>query len=613
MSSKSYSKPFVWVLLVLLILGLAGFGVTSLQGSLRTVGSVGEADIRVSNYFTALQNEIRAEESARGERISFAEARALGIQDRVLAQLVNQAALDHETIEMGLSIGDANLRDQIVGIRQFTGIDGEFDREAYSFALDRIGMTEREFEDDMRLETARSFLQASVLAGISLPASYTDAMQTYLGERRAIEWAMLEEGDLEIGLPVASDADLSAFHTENADAYTRPAAKDITYAWITPAAILDSVEVPEDALREAYDERREEFRQPERRLVERLVMPDEAAATEALAQLDAEETTFEALVDARGLELADVDLGDVTAGDLGDGADIVFGADVGDVVGPVQTSLGPALFRVNAELAAQDTTFDEAQPFLRELLAADRARRVIDAMVETVDDLLAGGATLEELVDETDMELGEIVWHPGVTEDIAAYEDFRTRAAALTEADFPEVETLDDGGIFAIRLDADLEPELRPLDEVRAQVEDAWRAQQIERLLADLAAPLADRLATGESFEETGLTVAGTEEITRRGFIADAPARFIETVFEMQENEVRVIEGGGRVFLLRLNSIAPPDPEDGDLSEIETLIRNQAAAGFAQDLLVTLVSDIRARAELRLDDGALNAVHSNFQ
>ncbi|MEM9845646.1 MAG: SurA N-terminal domain-containing protein, partial [Pseudomonadota bacterium] len=404
MSSKSYSKPFVWVLLVLLILGLAGFGVTSLQGSLRTVGSVGEADIRVSNYFTALQNEIRAEESARGERISFAEARALGIQDRVLAQLVNQAALDHETIEMGLSIGDANLRDQIVGIRQFTGIDGEFDREAYSFALDRIGMTEREFEDDMRLETARSFLQASVLAGISLPASYTDAMQTYLGERRAIEWAMLEEGDLEIGLPVASDADLSAFHTENADAYTRPAAKDITYAWITPAAILDSVEVPEDALREAYDERREEFRQPERRLVERLVMPDEAAATEALAQLDAEETTFEALVDARGLELADVDLGDVTAGDLGDGADIVFGADVGDVVGPVQTSLGPALFRVNAELAAQDTTFEEAQPFLRDLLAADRARRVIDAMVETVDDLLAGGATLEELVDETDME-----------------------------------------------------------------------------------------------------------------------------------------------------------------------------------------------------------------
>lgn len=613
MSSKSYSKPFVWILLLLLILGLAGFGVTSLQGSLRTVGSVGEADIRVSNYFTSLQNEIRAEESARGERISFAEARALGIQDRVLAQLVNQAALDHETIEMGLSVGDANLRDQILGIRQFAGIDGEFDREAYSFALDRIGMTEREFEDDMRLETARSFLQASVLAGISLPESYTDTLRTYLGEQRSIEWAMLDENDLEVGIPVASEAELSAFHTENADAYTRPASKAITYAWITPTSILDTVEVPEDALRIAYEERREEFRQPERRLVERLVMPDNAVAIEALEQIEAGEATFESLVDSRGLDLADVDLGDITAEDLGNGADTVFGAEVGSVVGPVETSVGPALFRVNAELAAQDTTFEEAQPFLRDMLAADRARRVIDAMVETVDDLLAGGATLEELASETDMQLGEIIWHPGVTDDIAAYEDFRARAATLTADEFPEVETLDDGGIFAMRLDADLGPELRPLEEVRPAVEDAWRAQQVEQLLADRAEPLAARLGAGESFEDVGLTVAGTEEITRRGFIADAPASFLEAVFEMEEGDVRVIEGGGRVFLLRLNAISPPDPDDSELAEIETLVRNQAAAGLAQDLLITLVTDIRSRAELRLDDGALNAVHSNFQ
>lgn len=613
MSSKSYSKFFVWVLLGLLVLGLAGFGVTSLQGSLRTVGSVGEADIRVSNYFNALQNEIRAEESARGERISFAEARALGMPDRVLAQLVNQAALDHETLEMGLSIGDDNLAEQIVGIRQFTGVDGSFDREAYRFALDRVGMTEREFEDDMRRETARSFLQAGVLAGITLPETYTDTMRTYLGERRSIEWAMLGEADLQIGLPVATEAVLTAFHTENAVAYTRPAAKSITYAWITPAAILDTVEVPEDALRAAYEERREEFRQPERRLVERLVMPDEAAATDALAQIDAGETTFEALVESRGLDLADVDLGDVTEQDLGDGAAAVFAAEVGDLVGPVDTSLGPALFRVNAELAAQETSFEEAQPFLRDILAADRARRVIDAMVETVDDLLAGGATLEELAEETDMELGEIVWHPGVTEDIAAYDDFRARAGALTSDDFPEVETLEDGGIFAMRLDADLEPELRPLEEVRAAVEDAWRAQQIERLLADMAAPMAERLEARESFEDVGLTVAGSEEITRRGFIAEAPASFIEAVFEMEERDVRVIEGGGRVFLLRLNEIAPPDAEDSELAEIENLVRNQAAAGFAQDLLVLLVSDIRTRAELRLDDGALNAVHTNFQ
>lgn len=614
MSARSYSKPFVWILLGLLILGLAGFGVTSLQGTLRTVGSVGEGEIRVNNYFSALQNEIRAEESARGERISFAEARALGIQERVLAQLVNQAALDHETVEMGLSVGDENLRNQILAIPQFSGVDGEFDREAYRFALDRVGMTEREFEDDMRRETARSFLQAGVLAGITLPESYTDTLRNYLGERRAIEWAMLDEGDLAVGVPVPSDADLAAFHSDNADLYTRPAAKAITYAWLTPTAIIDTVDVPQDALQAAYDERREEFRRPERRLVERLVFPNETAAISALERLNAEEdVTFETLVEERGLELRDIDLGDVARDDLGPAADAVFAAEVGSVVGPSETSLGPALFRVNAELAAQDTSFEDAQPFLRDMLAADRARRVIDAQVETVDDLLAGGATLEDLAQETDMELGEIIWHDSVSDGIAAYEGFRGRAASLTSDDFPQVETLEDGGIFAMRLDADLPPALRPLDDVRADVEDAWRAAQIETLLAEKAGPLADRLATGESFADVELTTIGSEEITRRGFVAEAPASFIETVFEMEPGDVRLIEGNGRVFLLRLNSVLPPDPEDAELAEIEGIIQNQAAAGYAQDLLITLVSDIRSRAELRLDEGALNAVHANFQ
>ncbi|MEM7076596.1 MAG: SurA N-terminal domain-containing protein, partial [Pseudomonadota bacterium] len=310
MAGKSIAKPFVWILLGLLILGLAGFGVTNLTGTLRSVGSVGQADISVTNYFGTLQNEIAAEESARGERISFAEARNLGIPDRVLAQLVNQAALDHETIEMGLSIGDDNLRDQIVSMPQFTGADGAFNREGYRYALDRIGLTEREFEDDIRRETARSFLQAGILAGITLPATFTDTLRTYLGERRAIEWALLDQADLQIGVPIPTEQDLMSFHTENAEAYTRPAAKSITYAWLTPAMILDSVEVDEDALRTAYEERSDEFSQPERRLVERLVFPDTAAAEDALARLNADETTFEALVEDRGLQLADADMGD---------------------------------------------------------------------------------------------------------------------------------------------------------------------------------------------------------------------------------------------------------------------------------------------------------------
>lgn len=613
MAAKSITKPLVWILMGLLILGLGGFGVTSLSGTLRTVGTVGEAEISVQDYFQGLQNEIRAAEADSGESISFAQAQQRNIPERVMGQLTVQGALDHETIVNNISVGDANLADQITSMQQFTGPGGEFDREAYRFALDRLGMNESEFEDDIRREIARSFVQAAVLSGVTMPEIYTDTMLQYLGEQRGIEWAILGREDLEVGLPEPDDADLAAFHSENEAMFTRPEVKRITYAWLTPEMILDTVEVDEQALRDAYEARRDEFVQPERRLVERLVFSDTEAAEAAMARLDEGEASFEDLVAERGLELADTDMGTVEAADLGEAAETVFEAAPSEVVGPLPSSIGPALFRVNAVLQAQETTFEEAEPELRDIIAADRARRVVEGRVDAVDDLLAGGATIEDLGAETAMRVASIDWHPGMSEDIAAYEGFRAAAANLSEDDYPEVIELEDGGIFAMRLDEVVPPTLQPLEEVRDAVNAAWTETKINELLREQVAGKVGRLAAGESFEEVELTVDGSEEVTRRGFIEEAPQEFIETVFGMEVGDVEVINGNGRIFVLKLNTVQDPDPEDGDLQQIDQFLRNETAGGLSQDLFQVLANDIRARAGVNFDQGALNAVHNNFQ
>ncbi len=613
MAAKSITKPLVWILMGLLILGLGGFGVTSLSGTLRTVGTVGEAEISVQDYFQGLQNEIRAEEADRGESISFAEAQRLRIPEQVMGQLTVQGALDHETIVNNISVGDANLADQITSMQQFTGPGGEFDREAYRFALDRMGMNESEFEDDIRREIARSFVQAAVLSGVTMPEIYTDTMLQYLGEQRGIEWAILGREDLEVGLPEPDDADLAAFHSENEAMFTRPEVKRITYAWLTPEMILDTVEVDEQALRDAYEARRDEFVQPERRLVERLVFSDTEAAEAAMARLDEGEASYEDLVAERGLDLADTDMGTVTAADLGEAAETVFEAAPSEVVGPLPSSIGPALFRVNAVLQAQETTFEEAEPELRDIIATDRARRVVEGRIDAVDDLLAGGATIEDLGAETAMRVASIDWHPGMSEDIAAYEGFRAAAANLSEDDYPEVIELEDGGIFAMRLDEVVPPTLQPLDEVRDAVTAAWTETKINELLREQVAGKVGQLAAGQSFEEVELTVDGSEEVTRRGFIEEAPQEFIQTVFGMEAGDVEVINGNGRIFVLKLNTVQDPDPEDGDLQQIDQFLRNETAGGLSQDLFQVLANDIRTRAGVNFDQGALNAVHNNFQ
>ena len=446
---------------------------------------------------------------------------------------------------------------------------------------------------------------------MQVPAAYMDAMMTYLGERRSLAFATLDRGDLATGLPVPSEEDLRSYHQSHLPEFTTPETKSITYAWVTPEMIVDTVEVPEDALRRAYEERSAEFNQPERRLVERLVYSDPERAERAMTRLD-DGVLFEMLVAERGLEMPDVDLGDVSASDLGPAAEAVFAADPGEIVGPIETSLGPVLFRINGVLATQVTSFDEAKAQLRETLARDRAGRVIDTMSERVDDLLAGGATLEDVVRETELELGEIDWHPDLAEGIAGYAAFRNAAEAVQEGDYPEVERTEDDGIFALRLDGIEEPRIQPLDDVREAVRQGWREEATAEALVEQVAPQVAELRDGASFDDLGLEPNEITDMTRRDYRADAPPEFIEQVFAMEEGEVQVIEGVGRIFLLRLDAIAPPAEDDEDMTRLRRALRDQVAGDFGQDIFQLLAEDIRARAGVELDQSALNAVHANF-
>lgn len=612
-ASKSISKTLVWILMGLLILGLGGFGITNLSGSVRSVGSVGDAEIDINEYARALQNEIRALESERGEPISFAQAEAQGIPDAVLSRLVAQAALTHETGRLQLSVGDDILRQQIVAIPAFQGVDGNFDREAYAFALEQAGLSEAQFEQDLREDTASAFLQSAVMAGVALPEAYSQTVLRYLGEERDVTWTELDRSDLTTGLPTPTEEELQAYHQANLPQFTTPETREITYAWLRPDMIIDEVEVDQEALRDAYEARADEFIQPERRLVERLVFPDEAAAQAAADRIASGETNFEDEVAARDLDLADVDMGDVSRDDLEGSTDLVFNAQTGDVVGPAQSPVGPALFRVNAVLAAQETTFEETEPDLRDALAGDRARRVIEARIETIDDLLAAGATIEDLANESDMELGNIAWHPGVTEGIGAYAGFRTAAQNLSSEDYPEVLELEDGSIYAMRLDRIVEPEVQPLDSVRDEVRQGWRQQAVTDALEAEYEEARTALSDGATFADVDLPSQTTDGLTRRGFQAGTPPEFIETVFSMDEGEARFIRTPGRLFIVRLDATRAPDPENQDLAQLSTLLRDQAASGMGQDLFQLLANDIRGRAGIEINQSARNAVHSNFQ
>lgn len=607
----SLSKTAVWVLMGLLILGLGGFGAINLSGNLRSIGSVGDKSISVDQYARQLQQEIRAIEAQTGESLPFARAQEMGLDRAVLQRIVRNRALDHEAAEMGISIGDATLRDEIVAISAFQGIDGNFDREGYRFALQQSGMSEAAFETSIREEAARGLLQRAILGGVSMPNTYARTLVDYVAEERSFTWARLSADDLDTPVAEPTEEELQAFYDANSEDFMLPASKSITYAWLRPEDLLDEVEVPEDELRAEYDARSYEYDQPERRLVERLVFANEEAANQAAAALEVDGTTFEALVEERGLALADVDMGDVAKSDLDAAGDAVFTAESGEIVGPLPSSLGPALFRVNGILPAQNVPFEEAREVLEETLAISRATRAVEARAQEIDDRLAGGATLEDLAEETKMNLGAIDWTQESSEGIAAYGAFREAAAGLSADAFPQIDQLEDGGIFAMRLDETKPERPEPFEQARDAIQTAWRNAQIVEALTAKAESLTTELAKEGGFEAAGLEPKLGEGMTRSSYVDGTPDNFMDQVFDLDEGGVAVLPAGDHVVVLRLDAVTPAGENDETQALMDRLSQ-QLDQALAQGLFDIYSNAVMRDADPQIDQRAVSAVHVNF-
>jgi peptidyl-prolyl cis-trans isomerase D len=612
MAKGKASNFFVWVILALLFVGLAGFGVTSFGGGVQSVGRVGDTEIDIDRYARELQGELRALAAQRGRAVPLSEAQGMGVPQAVLGRLVAAAALEDEAASMGLSVGDETVSAQILAIPGFQGVDGTFDRDAYRFVLEQNGLSVAEFEERIRAETAASLIQQAVLTGVAFPPVFADTLYGFARETREVTWSELGPDTLEARPQAPDEAALRAFHEANPARFTAPETRAVTYAWLTPDMILDTIEPDEEALRTVYEDRIADFVQPERRLVERLVFATEAAAEEALARIASGGADFDALVAERGLDLSDVDLGDVTEAELDEAGAAVFASDEPGVAGPAPSALGPALFRVNAILAPRDVSFEEAREDLLPVVQMDRARRVIRDMVDDLDDRLAGGATVEDLAEETELELGRIDLEPGTTEGIAAYESFRRAALAAGEGDFPEIVEMPEGGVFALRLDELRPPTLRPFEEARAAVEDAWRAAETARLMAEEAGTLADALRAGREMAALRLPVGMERALVRDAFVEGAPAGFVQAAFEMAPNEVRVVADATGAWIVRLERIAPADQAGAESQMLKSLLTEQTAQEVSDDLLDAFTEALAARRGIEINQAALNAVHAQF-
>jgi len=601
-----------WVLMAMLVAGLGGFGVQNFGGGTASVGQVGAIEISANDYAREVQAQIKAMSRQFGTQISMTDARALGLDRQALSGLVNRAALDDAAQRIGLSAGDGAVAAELAKIKAFQGVDGSFDRVAYGQTLKQNGTNEAAFETGLRRDVARSLLTGAITGGITTPAALSDTILSWAGEKRGFSLLILDEAALDSPLAAPTEAEVKAYYDAHLADYTRPEAKRIQYAALLPETLAAQMDVPEDQVKAAYDARISEFVIAEKRLVERLVYPDDAAAAAARARLD-QGTSFDDLVAERGLTLDDVDMGDVSKADLGEAGDAVFALAAPGVVGPLPSALGPALYRMNAVLAAQETPYETARPDLLKKLQTEAAAKAISEKVELIDDALAGGATLEDLAKEFGMTLATTDYAATADDNdpIASFAAFRDAAGKLAEGDFPEAVSLEDGGIVSMQMLETLPPTPVALEKITEKVSEAAHADALTRALSAKASALKTAADAGAALETLG-SLTAVEPTARQENVAVAPPAVLEAAFQMQPGELRVVDQPGFVALLRLDSIAPADPASEDGKAMAEAISASAKRAFADDLVMAFTAALVQESGISLNQPVIDAVNSQL-
>lgn len=608
---RPMSKAFSGILFVLMALSLLSFGVGGFGGNTTRIGSVGDQDIKVTDYTNALRDTVARFSQMIGQPVPLRDAISAGIDKQALASVVAIAALNDEMDKVGLSADDLQVASELAQVNVFQSIDGSFDRDAYAQALRSANLTEAEYEKSLRADIARTTLQYAITGGITSPNVLTDTLLAYAAETRSFSWHALSEADLTTPIAAPTDADLQAEYDANIALYTRPEAKRISYAALLPDDIAPNMPVDAAALSALYDSRKDQYVIPEKRLVERLVYPSDEAAAKAKAAFDAG-TSFDDLVKERNLTLDDVDMGDVSKSELGAAGDAVFALTEAGVVGPLQSSLGPALFRMNAILAAQETTLDEARPDLELELQLEAARKDIAARIETIDDALAGGATVEDLAAAENLVIQSTDYATGAADNdpIASYAGFRKAADALAMGDFPEAIILDDGGVVAMTMIETVPPTPRPLADVKDQVTAAWRATTLANALtAEGTAKLA-MVTAGSDLASLGAIVE-TKDVERTDRIDGADPALLETAFAMQLGDLKLVNSNGFVAIIRLDAITPVT-QNRDATAQRDALKGQLAQSFAADMFDLYTRAIQSDRTLTIDQAVIDAIHTQM-
>lgn len=596
-----------WVVKILFVLLIASFGVWGIGDVIRSSGpsnvvaQVGPVEITRADLDQEFRRQMERLRPMFGGNVTVEQARQLGLLDQAVSTLVQRALFDLAAKDAGILVGDDTIRQRIADEPAFRGPTGQFDRNLFASVLRQNNLTEQGYTALLRRDIARGVIASSVGAGVTAPKPLVEELYRQREEKRVAEVVSVPNASVkDAGTP--DEAAQLRYYEDHQVRFTAPEFRALSYLELTADSVAKDIEITDEQLRAAYDERAIDYTQPERRSVAMVLLDDEAKA-KAVAEAARSGKPLADAAKENGAEVITLD--NLRKDELPEIGEAAFALKQGEVGNPVKSPLGWHVLSVTAVQPASEKTFDEVRG---QLLADLKRERAVDQLYQVsnrLEDQLAGGATLEEVAQGRGLSVVKVpaVDSTGKAPDgkpVAGGADLAQvvqTAFGLHSGGISNVVEGKDGTFFIVRVDSVTPAAPKPLAEVRNEVIAGWQDDERARKAAEKAKPIAEQLKAGKessaqaAAEAAGAGFAMTAPFTRStqnvtGLTPDLVAR----LFDAKPGDVVVGASGDAQIVARLREIIAADPaaKDADLgtvvATVERSLENDLTSAFAEAL-----------------------------
>jgi peptidyl-prolyl cis-trans isomerase D len=516
------------------------------------------------------------------------------LMQRAAQGLITEKAIVYEADKMGLGVSDDELRNDLHQgeMGQVLFPNGNFiGQQAYEEVVStQFNLSVAQFEREIKAEIAQRKLLATVSAAVSVSdKDIADEVKTQ-DTKVKFDYAVVTLEDVKKQIK-PTDAELKAFYEQNKQVYANsiPEKLKARYILIDTEKLADQVSITPAELQQYYKAHQDDYRIPETVTVRHILIktptPDANGKVDQkgvqAAQAKAEDISKQLKTGVNFDDLAKKysdDPGSAKDGGLlppitrgrtvPEFEQAAFSTPVGQTTGIIRTSYGFHIIHIEAKQEARLKPLDEVkaqiEPVLKKQKAAAESQGVASA-IQT----LSRTAGMDKAAAEKNLPITttDLITQTDQLPGIGSAPDFMAALFAAKKNDPPAIAPTPVG--YVVYQVTEIQPPQTPtFEQVKTKLEDQFRDQRAQALLAQKTQELSDRAHADHDLQkaakEVGATVKTSDLVDRTSQVPDLGAMTGQAsiAFTLKSGEIGgPIQAGPNGVVLKIVEVQAPTPE----------------------------------------------------